>query len=304
MELQQILYAVHVAEQMSFSRAAQSSHVTQSCLSQQIAKLEQELGCRLFERTTRNVRLTEQGEQFVRHAHKVLEDLDILQTSFLPVAQDLKGTLRIGAIGSMATGAFSRLIGGFFSRYPAVRFRLIQAGSLELLEKLRRGELDVAFITSTPQQQDEEIRMTTISSFSYFLAVPRNHRLAQEPVVRLSDLKEERFVFHDNNLAMYQICLNACREAGFEPKIVCTTTHTWFRYYMVEAGLGVGLFPYEDFLSFPPNRVVRLRIQPSIEPLLSLAVLREKGEDALVESFLSFVHAWISLHHARLHEEI
>ena len=235
----------------------------------------------------------------------MLEDLDALHTSLLPSVQDLRGTLRIGAIGSMATGAFSRMIGSFFARHPEVRFRLVQAGSLELREKLQRGELDVAFITSTQQPEaDTAIRMTTISSFSYFLAVPKGHRLAQEQSVRLSDLREERFVFHDDNLAMYQICLNACRAAGFEPKIVCTTTHTWFRYYMVEAGLGIGLFPYEDFLSFPPNRVVRLRIQPAIEPLLSLAVPGEREDNPLVDSFLSFVHSWTTLYQAGLHNDI
>ncbi|MBC8577246.1 LysR family transcriptional regulator [Yanshouia hominis] len=305
MEIQQILYVVRAAEQMSFSKAAEHSHVTQSCLSQQIAKLENELGFRLFERTTRCVLLTEQGEHFVRHAHKVLEDLDMLKTSFCPTVEKLQGTLRIGAIGSMATSSFSRLIGGFSSRYPQLTFRVIQAGSLELLELLRRHEIDAAFITSMQQpEENSEFCMTTISSFSYFLAVPKGHRLAQEPFVHLEELREEPFVFHDRNLAMYRICMRACREAGFEPKIVCTTTHAWFRYYMIEAGLGIGFFPYEDFLSFPANRVSRLRIRPAIEPLLSLAVLRQTEPNPLVDTFHDFVRTWIHIHHSSLHEEV
>lgn len=117
MEIQQISYVVRAAEQMSFSKAAELSHVTQSCLSQQIAKLENELGFKLFERTTRCVLLTTQGEHFVRNAHKVLEDLDLLKTPFHQPVGELKGMLRIGAIGSVATGEFSRLIAGFYSRF-------------------------------------------------------------------------------------------------------------------------------------------------------------------------------------------
>lgn len=303
MEIQQILYVVRAAEQMSFSKAAELTHVTQSCLSQQIAKLENELGFRLFERTTRSVLLTKQGEHFVRHAHKVLEDLDLLKTSFCPTGEMLQGTLRIGAIGSMATGAFSRLIGGFSSRNPQLTFRIIQAGSLELLELLRQREIDAAFITSMQRPEESgEFCMTAISSFSYYLAVPKGHRLAREPFVRLGDLRDEPFVFHDRNLAMYRICMRACHEAGFEPKIVCTTTHAWFRYYMIEAGLGVGFFPYEDFLSFPANRVSRLRIRPAIEPLLSLARLRQAEPDPVTDSFYEFVQAWVQIHHSGLHE--
>lgn len=302
MEIQQLVYVIRAAEQMNFSKAAELSCITQSCLSQQIAKLEDELGYKLFERTTRNVFLTAQGERFVLQAHKVLEDIEVLKLSPHPVNDDLNGTLRIGAISSMATSEFSRLIAGFSSHYPQIKLNLVQSGSLDLVEKLRKKEVDVVFITTQPGENIAGCQTTPLSIFSYFLAVPKGHRLAQRMYVKLEELWNEPFVFHDQNLAMYDICLKACQKAGFDPKIICTTTHTWFRYYMVEAGLGLGFFPYEDFLSFPANRVSRLRIQPAIEPLLAMATMNESKDRPIVNTFYSFVQMWFQTHHSRLNE--
>ena len=302
MEIQQLIYVVRAAEQMNFSKASELCCVTQSCLSQQIAKLEDEIGVKIFERTTRQVSLTEQGERFVQQAHKVLADVDLLNVSLHPVEEDVQGTLKIGTIGSMATGEFSRMIAGFHAQYPCVKINLIQAGSLELQDMLRTGTVDVSFMASYADESLSEFDTTPISLFSYFLAVPKGHRFAQRMYVKMEELSEENFVFHDQNLAMHHICLKACRNAGFEPNIVCTTTHTWFRYYMVEAGLGIGFFTYEDFLSFPVNRVSRLRIQPSIESMLMMASLKQKHPDPIVGAFRTFVESWFQTHRSGLNE--
>jgi len=302
MEIQQLLYVARAAEQMNFSKAAELCHITQSCLSQQIAKLEDEIGYKIFERTTRQVLLTAQGDRFVQQVYKVLEDIDMLKAFPVSSEEDLCGCIRIGAISSMATREFSRLIAGFNTLYPHIKLNLIQAGSQELLEKLRDETIDIAFLASQSGENMDEFVATPISTFSYFLAVPQGHRFAQRAYVKIEELRDESFVFHDQNLAMYQICLKACQAAGFDPKIVCTTTHTWFRYYMVEAGLGVGFFPYEDFLSFPVNRVSRIRLQPAIEPLLMMVTSKDSISSPVVNSFYQFIHSWFQTHHTRLNE--
>ena len=302
MEIQQLLYVARAAEQMNFSKAAELSHITQSCLSQQIAKLEDEIGYKIFERTTRQVLLTAQGERFVQQVCKVLEDIDMLKAFPFSSEEDLQGSICIGAISSMATREFSRLVANFNAHYPRIKLDLIQAGSLELLEKLHDRTIDVAFLTSQSGENMDEFIATPISTFSYFLAVPKGHRFAQRAYVKMEELRNEPLVFHNPNLAMYNICLKACQAAGFDPKIVCTTTHTWFRYYMVEAGLGVGFFPYEDFLSFPINRVSRIRLQPAIEPLLMMVTSKTSISSPAVNSFYQFVHSWFQTHHSRLNE--
>ena len=303
MDIQQLLYVVRAAEHMNFSKAAELCHATQSCLSQQIAKLEGELGFKLFDRTTRRVSLTREGEWFVQQARKVIEEFDLLKLPDVAVEEELEGELRIGVIGSMATGEFARMMAGFVSRYPRVRLSLVQAGSMELLRKLRDRSVDLAFVTSQPDVDLAGVRTTVVSSFSYYLAVPLGHRLAQRASVKLEELADEGFVFHDPSLAMYGIFQTACEQAGFTPKIVCTATHTLLRYYMIEAGMGIGFFPYEDFLSFPPNRVSRLRIQPTVEPLLVMAVPEDASlEKRATAAFRQFVQAWFRTHHVRLNE--
>ena len=127
--------------------------------------------------------------------------------------------------------------------------------------------------------------------------------LAQRASVKLEELADEGFVFHDQSLAMYGIFQTACEKAGFTPKIVCTATHTLLRYYMIEAGMGIGFFPYEDFLSFPSNRVSCLRIQPTVETLLVMAVPEDDSlEKRATAAFRQFVQAWFQTHHVRLNE--
>ncbi|MEL5409191.1 LysR family transcriptional regulator [Serratia nevei] len=171
MNLKQIRYALAVAEELNFTRAAQRCHTVQSALSHQIAKLEEELGCTLFERTSRRVRLTPAGQAFVAPAQRLLAAQQALVEEVTAADGAVSGTLTIGTISTINVMALTERLDKFHRHYPAVNIRLYVGMSEALLEDVRQQKCDMAFVGIWPGDAD---------------LLPMSHRqLADEPLVAL-----------------------------------------------------------------------------------------------------------------------
>lgn len=152
MERSQLIYVVTVAECGSVTRAAEKLHLSQPSLSNQIIHLEQELGIALFARVRKRVHLTEAGEVFVRHAQRILNDMQALAERMEDYAANRSGRVRIGALPIMCALHIPELIGGFHSEYPSITLTLQERGSAELLQALEQSEIDVAFAILNPSE--------------------------------------------------------------------------------------------------------------------------------------------------------
>ncbi|VEA69652.1 Morphology and auto-aggregation control protein [Serratia rubidaea] len=148
MNLKQIRYALAVAEEQSFTRAAQRCHTVQSALSHQIAKLEEELGCALFERTSRRVSLTSAGRAFILPAQRLLSARQTLVDEVVSASGTLSGTLTIGTISTLNAIDLTEKLAAFHRHHPAVNIRLYVGISELLLENIRQQQTDVAFVAS------------------------------------------------------------------------------------------------------------------------------------------------------------
>src|SRR5919201_1752909 len=146
MELQQMRYAVAVAETNSFTRAAQRCLVVQSALSHQIARLERELGARLFDRTSRRVRLTPAGEAFLPAARQCLDAAERAAAEVAAAVGEIRGRLAVGLIPTVAAVDIPGALRDFRQRYPEVRIGLWVGASEDLVEQVKQGALDVAFL--------------------------------------------------------------------------------------------------------------------------------------------------------------
>ncbi|GHF17425.1 hypothetical protein GCM10014715_85630 [Streptomyces spiralis] len=146
MDLQQMRYVVAVAETNSFTRAAERCLVVQSALSHQIARLEQELGARLFERTTRRVRLTPAGAAFLPAARQSLEAAERAVIEVAAAIGEVRGRLSVGLIPSVAALDIPGALREFRRRYPKVRISLRVGASDDLVEQVREGAIEVAFL--------------------------------------------------------------------------------------------------------------------------------------------------------------
>lgn len=292
MELYTMRYVLAVADYGNFSLAAQACHVGQPALSQQISKLEKELGVALFYRNSRGASLTEAGREFTHRAREILQRADTLEAEMSFYAGLRKGTLNLGIITSLQCIDFGGLLSAFCGSYPDVSVNITQNGTHNLIDLLVERKLDAAFLNRPLSGLPSSLEFAKLGEDTYSLAVPSLHPLAHRKAVSLGELKEEHFIFHQTGQVASELCLAACRQAGFEPNIVCRSGSPTTGLYMVQGGLGIALFPSEDFRSHTLNGVVELKLKETITKEVGMAWRRDAASP-IVDAAVQFAKAWV-----------
>ncbi|WP_369190791.1 LysR substrate-binding domain-containing protein [Streptomyces sp. R08] len=211
MELRQLTYFVAVAEELHFGRAAERLHIVQSAVSQQIRRLERELGAELFDRSPRRVRLTGAGERLLPEARAVLAAAERARAAVAPP----KG-LRIGT--STGLGAhLDRVLGAFAERAPDVPVELFSLPVGERLARVAGGQLDAAFVRAV--EPVPGVRVLSLWADPLVAAVPASHPLAARPELWIEELAALPLAITErrNNPALVDLVVGACHDAGFEP---------------------------------------------------------------------------------------
>lgn len=291
MELYTMRYVLAVAEYENFSLAAQACHVGQPALSQQIAKLEKQLGVALFQRNSRGATLTQAGQEFVRRAREILQLSDALESEMASYAGVRRGALDLGIITSLQCINFGGMLSAFCARYPDISVNIVQGGTHNLVRQLSERKLDAAFVNRPLNGLPAGLEFLKLGQDEYHLAVPDDHPLAKRGRVSVAELKQERFIFHQTGQVAAELCLKACRDAGFEPNIVCRCGSPTTGMYMVQGGLGIALFPSEEFNSRRLEGVVELRLEEDIRKEVGVA-WRKDMPSPLVEAVVRFAGEW------------
>lgn len=292
MELYTMRYVLAVAEHENFSLAAQACHVGQPALSQQIAKMEKELGVALFHRNPRGVTLTEAGREFVRRSLEIIQLSEALESEMSFYAGLRRGTLNIGVITSLQCIDFGGLLSSFCEKYPEISVNIVQDGSHNLMQQLLERKLDLAFINRPLSGLPNALDFQKLGEDVYHLAVPADHWLAKREIVSLADLKNEHFIFHQTGQVAAELCRTACRKAGFEPNIVCRSESPTTGFYMVRGGLGIALFPSEEFRSHTLDGIGELKLKEIIKKEVGIA-WRKDASSPLVETAVRFSGDWV-----------
>ena len=291
MDLHTMGYILAVADTGSFSLAAQSCHIGQPALSQQVAKLEKELGVALFTRNARGAALTEAGREFVPRAREILQKARDLQEEMAFYAGLRKGTLGLGIITSLQCIDFGGMLSAFCCSYPHISVNILQDGTYRLIDLLLERKIDLAFINQPTGGVASSLEFAKLGEDRYSLAVPRLHPLARRKEVSLSELEEEHFIFHQTGQVAAELCLEACRNAGFEPNIVCRSSSPTTGLYMVQGGLGVAFLPTEEFRSHAVSGVVEVKLRESIVKRVGIAWRRDAASPLLKEA-IGFCKQW------------
>lgn len=187
-------YVLAVAETNSFTRAAERCLVVQSALSHQIARLEKELGARLFERTSRRVWLTPAGAAFLPAARECLDAAERAAAEVAAAIGEVRGRLAVGLIPTVAAADIPGALRAFRRRYPTVRVSLRVGASEELVEQVERGAIDVAFLGLPPTMRPRNVAGRELARDRLVAVVAPDHPFAVESVVDLRRLSEEVFV--------------------------------------------------------------------------------------------------------------
>ena len=242
-ELRHLRYFVAVAEELHFGRAAARLGIAQPPLSQQIQQLERALGALLFERTRRQVRLTEAGALLLEHARRILGDVARAGGAVQRAARGELGTLTVAFAASVMFLELPGVIRAFRARYPDVTLSLREMPTAWQLAALDSGEIDLGFLRETPATP--RLTIEPVMREPLRLAIPRAHPLAARQRVPLALLAEEPFVLFPAELApgLHAQVLALCRAAGFEPRVVQESRELYTTVSLVEAGLGVTIVP-------------------------------------------------------------
>ena len=241
MELQQFRYAVAIAEEQSFTRAAQRCFVVQSALSRQIKSLESELGVRLFARTSRKVEVTPAGEAFVKQARLCLQAAERAKASAAAAHGQIRGSLTIGVIPTVTAVDIAAVLGAFRRSYPEVGVHVRTGGSDEFLRRIAAGQLDVGLLGLAEGVTPQGVQTRKLSRERLVAVLSKGHRFAGRRRLRLEDLADEPFVdFPEGSSGREQSDLTFDR-AGLRREVSFEVNTADLLTGLVRQGLGVAL---------------------------------------------------------------
>ncbi|WP_339062146.1 LysR family transcriptional regulator [Tepidibacillus marianensis] len=256
MELRVLEYAIALAQQKSFSKAAEKLHIAQPSLSQQIKKLEQEVGVALFERRPRDIELTYAGKRFIDQASKILDHVEQLKKEMIDVADMKKGQLIIGSLPITGSHLLPLALPLFQKQYPGIELVLIEETTSNLESLTAKGQTDISLL-SLPILDPGVDRIPLLKE-EILLAIPPIHHFAKHSTINLSDFERDSFILLKKGQGFRQIAEQLCFQAGFKPNVVFESTNIETIQSLVSAGMGV---------SFVPKMVARSNRSQEVTPV-------------------------------------
>jgi LysR family transcriptional regulator, hydrogen peroxide-inducible genes activator len=288
MELHQLRYFCAVAETGSFSRAAEQSHVAQPSLSQQILKLEDELGARLFDRLGRSVRLTDLGKTFRPRARAVLRELEAAKGDVVERKDSVAGPLCTGVIPTIAPYFLPSQLTSFSRQFPLAQLTVVEEITPVLLDRLRAGTVDVA-ILALPIRGHEFDTFPLLTE-PLFAALPPKHALARRASLSLKDLRKEPFLLLRDGHCFRDTAVAACDRARLHPQIVFESGQFSSILSMVGTGMGVSIVPQMAIEKNSRCRYVRIADDQATRTI-GAVVLRGRSLTRLHHAFLKHLRA-------------
>lgn len=286
MDLRRVRYFIAVAEELHFGRAAQRLHLAQPPLSQQIRHLEEELGLRLFERTSRKVSLTEAGRVFLEQAYLVVNQADKASATMQAVRRGDAGRLTIGVIASALYSIIPAILREFHQARPGVEIRCYEMNSSEQLQALLERRIQLGF--ARHQLISPLLRNEVLLKERLVLALPSTDPRAHRGPISLRQFSQDGFLMftRDRVPVVYDAAIASCKKVGFSPILAQEAHDIHMMLALTAAGVGVCLVP-ESFvnLSFPGIAYQLLSKAESEELSVSL-VWRKDDHSILVDAAL------------------
>ncbi|TYQ17420.1 UNVERIFIED_ORG: DNA-binding transcriptional LysR family regulator [Zoogloea ramigera] len=288
MELRHLRYFVAVAEELSFTRAAERLHIGQPPLSHQIQMLEAEVGAQLLERSKRWVRLTEAGKLFLDDARRILA----LSHQAVQTAQRAErgeaGELRVGfTFSTPLTPLFATVINRYRQRYPGVTLTLHEMSTFEQLDAIGDRRLDLGLVRPPEQVLPDNVDLTVLRRDPLVLVLPVEHPLAHKQAIAISDLKGLPLVMFPKTAGtgIHPQIFRLCKEAGFVPNIAVEAAEGSTIIGLVAAGSGISVLPS----SFEIIRMGGVCYRPLADPEANTALLLARRKDEISPLVAGFV---------------
>jgi LysR family hydrogen peroxide-inducible transcriptional activator len=262
MELHQLRYFRAVARTGNFTRAAEQEHVAQPSLSQQIRKLEDELGSRLFDRLGRRASLTQCGESFLLRVQRVLNELTEARREIQEMAGGTFGSISLGTIPTIAPYFLPARLASFAKQYPEVQVNVVEEITSVLITRLQEGKIDLA-VLALPVSGDEFVSAELMREPLY-VVLPDKHRLARRRSIELREIEDEPFLLLKDGHCFRETAIAACRRMKIRPNVVFESGHFSTILAMVATGMGVSIVPEMAIEKRPRCRFLRINDERSV----------------------------------------
>ncbi len=282
MELYQLAYFIELARQGNFTRAAARLNLAQPALSQQMHKLEEELGAPLFVRGRRQTLLTAAGEAFLPKAQGLLAMAEAAKQTVADVAHLRRGRLTVATIPSISGCWLPEVVKRFRQAHPFIELVLSEESSERVADLVEQGAVEIGFLQLPTQRDLFEVHELIREPF--VVLVPAHHALAGKKAIKLSQLSHESFVLYKGKAR--DVALEACQASGFEPRVACESGELETIRALVTAGLGVAVLPrLATQVASPAFAVLQIR-EPKVERKLGWITRRRHPRSAAAQAFI------------------
>jgi DNA-binding transcriptional LysR family regulator len=283
----------------SFTKAAEELFLAQSAISQQLSRLEAEIGIQIFRRSSRSVELTEEGKVILDHAKRVLAEFDDMQGEMAALTGVMRGTLRIGGIYPFGPYDLYGVLAEFRARYPGVAIHMVEETQDAMLAMLRTDELDCAFASVDPDTIGSEFAGTLLWEEEFVVIASPDHDFASQPHVTWEEVIEQDLIAYRENSALRRRFESTIGRRGMEPRNAFVCTEMSAVRALAAKGLGIAVLPRSiaelpgptvELLPFRPDPVTwpialvwrtDRRQPPAAKAFLALAL--ERAEPQAVE---------------------
>ncbi len=290
MEIHQLRYFIAVADEGNFTRAAELCLVAQPSLSQQIIKLEKELGQPLFERLGRRIRLTDAGRVLYPRAAAVLANLEAIEEELADAVAEGRGRVSVGAILTVAPYVVPPLLKTFSRRYRLAELVIHEDLTARVIGELQRGELDVGILALPIEGRD--LQVESLFEEELLLALPSGHRLVEKRRITMEDVAREPFILIDPVHCLGEQVLAFCVERDCRPQVVCRSSQILTVQELVGLGHGISLIPAcAAEADRSKKRCYRSLSGPRPTRTLAMAWRKDRFQSRLVRAFIEHLRA-------------
>ncbi|GFP77017.1 LysR family transcriptional regulator [Clostridium fungisolvens] len=292
MEIRQLKFFIKVAENKNFTLAAEELCISQSSLSKHIKTLENQLGVKLFDRSKRRVKLTEAGIELLDYANIMINTYNEMHIAMNEYKGSNRKTLTIGTIPVMTQYGIPSLVASFTKKNTDIDIAIIEGTGPEVLSSLNNSEIDLALIRTVSLSGDS-YKINPLIDDDLVMIVSKNHQFAKKSSVDLGKASKENFIFLDSGAGIYDISLKACRESGFEPKVIYNYSRIETIIGIVAEGIGISLLMRKVVEFFNNKDVVMIELDKKITSTLALVAQTQKKPTEAMNKFYSYTDEWL-----------
>ncbi|MGG7144803.1 LysR substrate-binding domain-containing protein [Clostridium nigeriense] len=287
MNIESLKYFLNIEKYNSFSLAAEELCISQSSLSKHIKKLETELNCILFDRSTRSLKLTPAGISLKKYASNIIDNYNELILDLNKYSYAIP-KMSIGYIPVINQYNIANYIGKFKNKHNELELKLIEGEHSEILDLLLNNKIDFAIIRSTSLNTDN-LCVSELSKDELVIITSKNHPIANRKYVPLKNLSKENFISLGENSGVYNLFVEECRKYNFEPNILCFNSRIENILGLVSAELGIAPLMKRSVECFDKKDISTILLKENISSSLCLIHLKDKVLSQLELEFKNYL---------------